>query len=70
MSEKLTLFVCHIDEGGPPPHACKRTQHHRLGSRSRARPDGHVVITESQPPLRFPYTVRIVCSRSHTAHGG
>jgi glutathione S-transferase len=26
MSEKLTLFVCHIDEGGPPPHACKRTQ--------------------------------------------
>ena len=26
MSEKLTLFVCHIDDGGPPPHACKRTQ--------------------------------------------
>jgi len=25
MSE-LTLFVCHIDEGGPPPHACKRAQ--------------------------------------------
>jgi glutathione S-transferase len=19
-----TLYVCHIDEGGPPPHACKR----------------------------------------------
>jgi glutathione S-transferase len=26
MAEKLTLFVCHIDEGGPPPHACKRVQ--------------------------------------------
>jgi glutathione S-transferase len=24
MSERLTLLVCHIDEGGPPPHACKR----------------------------------------------
>ena len=22
----MTLFVCHIDDGGPPPHACKRTQ--------------------------------------------
>jgi glutathione S-transferase len=22
----LTLFVCHIDDGGPPPHACKRAQ--------------------------------------------
>jgi glutathione S-transferase len=26
MSEKPTLFVCHIDDGGPPPHACKRAQ--------------------------------------------
>jgi glutathione S-transferase len=26
MGEKLTLYVCHIDEGGPPPHACKRAQ--------------------------------------------
>jgi glutaredoxin len=26
MSDKLTLYVCHIDEGGPPPHACKRAQ--------------------------------------------
>jgi glutathione S-transferase len=26
MSEKLTLYVCHIDEGGPPPHACRRAQ--------------------------------------------
>jgi glutathione S-transferase len=24
--EKLTLLVCHIDDGGPPPHACKRAQ--------------------------------------------
>jgi hypothetical protein len=24
--EKLTLYVCHIDEGGPKPHACKRAQ--------------------------------------------
>jgi hypothetical protein len=24
--DKLTLYVCHIDEGGPPPHACKRVQ--------------------------------------------
>jgi glutathione S-transferase len=26
MSEQLTLMVCHIDDGGPPPHACKRAQ--------------------------------------------
>jgi Glutathione S-transferase, N-terminal domain len=26
MSKKLTLYVCHIDDGGPPPHACKRAQ--------------------------------------------
>ena len=26
MANKLTLYVCHIDEGGPPPHACKRAQ--------------------------------------------
>lgn len=26
MSEKLTLLVCHIDDGGPPPHACRRAQ--------------------------------------------
>lgn len=26
MPDKLTLYVCHIDEGGPPPHACKRIQ--------------------------------------------
>jgi glutathione S-transferase len=26
MSEKLTLYVCNIDDGGPPPHACKRAQ--------------------------------------------
>jgi len=26
MGDKLTLYVCHIDEGGPPPHACKRAQ--------------------------------------------
>lgn len=26
MSERLTLHVCHIDDGGPPPHACKRAQ--------------------------------------------
>jgi glutathione S-transferase len=26
MSEKLTLYVCHIDDGGPPPHACRRAQ--------------------------------------------
>lgn len=26
MSEPLTLYVCHIDDGGPPPHACKRAQ--------------------------------------------
>jgi hypothetical protein len=23
---RTTLFVCHIDSGGPPPHACKRAQ--------------------------------------------
>jgi glutathione S-transferase len=21
-----TLYVCHIDDGGPPPHACRRAQ--------------------------------------------
>ena len=26
MTGKLTLYVCHIDDGGPPPHACKRAQ--------------------------------------------
>ena len=26
MAEKLTLLVCNIDDGGPPPHACKRAQ--------------------------------------------
>ncbi len=26
MADRLTLLVCHIDDGGPPPHACKRTQ--------------------------------------------
>jgi glutathione S-transferase len=26
MSDGLTLYVCHIDDGGPPPHACKRAQ--------------------------------------------
>ncbi len=24
MPERPTLYVCHIDEGGPPPHACRR----------------------------------------------
>jgi glutathione S-transferase len=26
MSRGLTLYVCNIDDGGPPPHACKRAQ--------------------------------------------
>ncbi len=26
MPDKLTLYVCHIDDGGPPPHACRRAQ--------------------------------------------
>ena len=26
MSETLTLYVCHIDDGGPGPHACRRAQ--------------------------------------------
>ncbi len=26
MSDAPTLYVCHIDGGGPPPHACKRAQ--------------------------------------------
>jgi glutathione S-transferase len=26
VSEQLTLYVCHIDDGGPPPHACRRAQ--------------------------------------------
>ncbi|HXN38625.1 MAG TPA: glutathione S-transferase N-terminal domain-containing protein [Solirubrobacteraceae bacterium] len=26
MPDKATLYVCHIDEGGPSPHACRRAQ--------------------------------------------
>lgn len=26
MDGQLTLYVCHIDDGGPPPHACRRAQ--------------------------------------------
>jgi hypothetical protein len=26
MPEKLTLYVCSVDDGGPGPHACKRAQ--------------------------------------------
>jgi glutathione S-transferase len=26
MPDQLTLYVCHIDEGGPKPHACRRAQ--------------------------------------------
>ena len=26
MSARATLYVCNIDDGGPPPHACKRAQ--------------------------------------------
>jgi glutathione S-transferase len=26
MPDKLKLLVCHIDDGGPSPHACKRAQ--------------------------------------------
>lgn len=26
MPDQLTLYVCHIDDGGPPPHACRRAQ--------------------------------------------
>jgi glutathione S-transferase len=26
MSGKLTLYVCHIDDRGPKPHACRRVQ--------------------------------------------
>jgi len=37
--DELTLFVCHIDEGGPPVHAC-RLAHHAL------RKHGHEYKTE------------------------
>jgi hypothetical protein len=26
MPHGLTLYVCHIDDGGPGPHACRRAQ--------------------------------------------
>jgi glutathione S-transferase len=26
MAETLTLYVCHIDRGGPPFHPCRRVQ--------------------------------------------
>ncbi len=24
MPDKLTLYVCHVDQGGPKPHACRK----------------------------------------------
>jgi hypothetical protein len=26
MSDRMTLYVCHIDDRGPGPHACRRAQ--------------------------------------------
>ncbi len=26
MPEKPKLYVCHVDEGGPKPHACRKAQ--------------------------------------------
>jgi glutathione S-transferase len=26
MSDGLKLYVCHVDDGGPGPHACRRAQ--------------------------------------------
>ena|SRR5437588_7420841 len=26
MPDRLTLYVCHLDDGGLPPHACKLAQ--------------------------------------------
>jgi hypothetical protein len=26
MAEKMTLYVCHHDEGGPGPHPCRKAQ--------------------------------------------
>jgi hypothetical protein len=26
MPQGLTLYVCHVDDGGPGPHACRRAQ--------------------------------------------
>ncbi len=26
MPDKPTLYVCHVDDGGPGPHACRRAQ--------------------------------------------
>jgi len=34
MADRPILYVCHIDEGGPPPHACKRA--------ARALGDGNI----------------------------
>jgi hypothetical protein len=25
-NDKLSLYVCHVDDGGPGPHACRRAQ--------------------------------------------
>ncbi len=41
MSERMTLHVCHIDDGGPPPHACRRTQR----ALSAAGHDFHKIVS-------------------------
>lgn len=56
MPDKLTLYVCHIDEGGPPPHACKRAQRALRGAGhefekivfARGRPFG--LLTKGRRP--------------------
>jgi hypothetical protein len=46
MPDKLTLYVCHIDDGGPPPHACRRAQR---ALRSRGHEFEKVVFAKGRP---------------------
>ncbi len=46
MAEKLRLYVCHIDDGGPPPHACKRAQR---ALRAAGHPFDKVIAGQGRP---------------------
>jgi glutathione S-transferase len=49
MEEKLTLFVCHGDDGGPRSHPCRRVQEASRG----AGIDYQKVIAGHGSPLPF-----------------
>jgi len=46
MAEQLTLYVCHIDDGGPRPHACRRAQE---ALRARGHSYEKVIFARGRP---------------------